>query len=72
MYYVFLYLFMKIWKVSNQVKWHFQFQFQNYFLKNTFSIADIEFIEKKAFEVCDTDDDGGLSWPEVKICEVCM
>merc|ERR1711976_1020108 len=31
--------------------------------------VDIEFIEKKAFEVCDTDDDGGLSWPEVKICE---
>ena len=43
-----------------------------FFLKNTFFIADIEFIEKKAFEVCDTDDDGGLSWPEVKICEVCM
>ena len=34
-------------------------------------ITDIEFIEKKAFEVCDSDDDGGLSWPEVKLCEVC-
>ena len=43
-----------------------------FFKKNTFFIADIEFIEKKAFEVCDNDNDGGLSWPEVKICEVCM
>ena len=33
---------------------------------------DIEFLEQKAFDVCDMDDDGGLSWDEVEICEVCM
>merc|ERR1712080_180426 len=29
----------------------------------------IEFIEKKAFELCDEDGDTGLSWEEVEICE---
>ena len=33
---------------------------------------DIEFLEQKAFDVCDMDEDGGLSWDEVEICEVCM
>ena len=36
------------------------------------NITDIEFIEQKAFEVCDTDGDGGLSWLEVEICVVCI
>merc|ERR1719266_2219666 len=36
---------------------------------DTSDLQDIEFIEQKAFEVCDTDDDGGLSWSEVQICE---
>merc|ERR1719219_2368949 len=31
---------------------------------------DIQFIEKKAFELCDEDGDTGLSWEEVEICEV--
>merc|ERR1711936_1366669 len=30
---------------------------------------DIEFLEKKSFDVCDIDEDGGLSWDEVEICE---
>ena len=58
----------EIWQLSNQMT----FLILEFFLKKYIFIADIEFIEKKAFEVCDTDDDGGLSWPEVKICEVCM
>ena len=32
----------------------------------------IEFIEKKAFELCDEDGDTGLSWEEVEICEVTL
>ena len=39
---------------------------------STSNITDIEFIEQKAFEVCDTDEDGGLTWNEVKICVVCI
>ena len=34
------------------------------------TFLDIEFLEQKAFDVCDIDDDGGLSWDEVEICEV--
>jgi len=30
---------------------------------------DYEFIEKKAFELCDEDGDTGLSWEEVEVCE---
>ena len=36
------------------------------------NITDIEFIEQKSFEVCDTDEDGGLTWNEVKLCVVCI
>jgi len=30
---------------------------------------DIEALEKKSFKVCDEDEDGGLSWDEVEMCE---
>jgi len=30
---------------------------------------DVEFLEQKAFDVCDIDEDGGLSWDEVELCE---
>ena len=33
-------------------------------------ILDVEFLEQKAFDVCDIDEDGGLSWDEVELCEV--
>ena len=36
------------------------------------TITDIEFIEQKSFEVCDTDENGGLTWNEVKLCVVCI
>ena len=36
------------------------------------NITDIEFIEQKSFEVCDTDEHGGLTWNEVKLCVVCI
>ena len=31
---------------------------------------EIELLEKKSFEICDENQDGGLSWAEVDICEV--
>ena len=33
---------------------------------------EIELLEKKSFEICDENQDGGLSWAEVDICEVCI
>ena len=30
----------------------------------------IHSLEKKAFEICDDDEDGGLNWTEVQNCEV--
>ena len=40
--------------------------------KNLVSLfTDIEALEKKSFKVCDEDEDGGLSWDEVDMCEVC-
>ena len=37
---------------------------------NFVRLSGIEALEKKAFEVCDEDGDGGLSWAEVEECEV--
>ena len=31
---------------------------------------EIELLEKKSFEICDENQDGGLSWAEVETCEV--
>ena len=44
--------------------------YQYYNSKSLTIFLDIEFLEQKAFDVCDIDDDGGLSWDEVEICEV--
>ena len=33
-------------------------------------LSGIEALEKKAFEVCDEDGNGGLTWEEVEKCEV--
>ena len=35
-------------------------------------VLEIELLEKKSFEICDENQDGGLSWAEVEICEVCL
>ena len=37
--------------------------------KYTFFLV-IHSLEKKAFEICDDDEDGGLNWTEVQNCEV--
>ena len=34
------------------------------------TILELTLIEKKSFEICDENQDGGLSWPEVDYCEV--
>ena len=34
--------------------------------------SGIEALEKKAFEVCDENGDGGLTWEEVEKCEVSL
>ena len=46
------------------------FEKQVVLIRNFIFFLDYEFIEKKAFELCDEDGDTGLSWEECEVCEV--